>query len=202
MTQTSSFSLKIRSTSCLSSKSPNTGSTLDSEEDFNQLEDVIGDADNSQRGDLSALQGDDFMSFLTRSKINSVIRLNESYECKDEAAIISLLNSRGFECSSLPFADGTVPPKKTFDAFVKGCNAGGAVAVHCMQGLGRTGAIVGAYAVGRYNISGTAFHGWSRICRPGTVQTRQQESFLRGLRQKSDVHGHLQPSCGVNCVLQ
>jgi len=45
----------------------------------------------------------------------------------------------------------------------------GAIGVHCKAGLGRTGSLIGCYAMKHYRFPAAAFIGWIRICRPGSV---------------------------------
>ena len=45
----------------------------------------------------------------------------------------------------------------------------GAIAVHCKAGLGRTGPLIGIFAMKHYKISAEAFIGWNRIARPCSV---------------------------------
>lgn len=50
----------------------------------------------------------------------------------------------------------------------------GVVAVHCKAGLGRTGCLIGAYAMKHYNFEPKAFTGWIRVVRPGSILGPQQ----------------------------
>lgn len=45
----------------------------------------------------------------------------------------------------------------------------GIVAVHCKSGLGRTGTLIGMYAMKHYKIPAKEFIGWMRIARPGSI---------------------------------
>ena len=50
----------------------------------------------------------------------------------------------------------------------------GALAVHCKAGLGRTGTLIGCYAIKHYHFNAADFIGWIRMCRPGSVIGPQQ----------------------------
>lgn len=45
----------------------------------------------------------------------------------------------------------------------------GAVAVHCKSGLGRTGTLIGMYAMKHFHMKADEFIGWVRIVRPGSI---------------------------------
>jgi cell division cycle 14 len=64
----------------------------------------------------------------------------------------------------------------------------GAVAVHCKAGLGRTGTLIGCYAMKHYNFSADEFIAWARICRPGSVLGPQQQ-FLAEMEAKCRLKG-------------
>jgi len=127
-----------------------------------------------------------FVAYLRAKGVSPIVRLSNMYECQGQAHYIKLFQDEGFDTVAFPFDDGETPPKATVENFLRVCGkartlGNQAFAVHCMGGLGRTGVMAGVYAVNRHNISGTAFHGWTRMCRAGTVQTLCQERYLRSL---------------------
>jgi cell division cycle 14 len=105
--------------------------------------------------------------------VGAVIRLNtKTYNSKD-------FKDAGIQHADLFFQDGTTPSLEIIGEFLKICEAEpGAVAVHCKAGLGRTGTLIGCYAMKHYHFDPAAFIGWIRICRPGSVLGPQQHFLL------------------------
>mmetsp|Transcript_18767 Transcript_18767/g.28856 ORF Transcript_18767/g.28856 Transcript_18767/m.28856 type:complete len:135 (-) Transcript_18767:114-518(-) len=52
------------------------------------------------------------------------------------------------------------------------------MAIHCKAGLGRTGTLIGLYAMKHFKFPAAAFIGWIRICRPGSILGPQQFYLL------------------------
>ena len=48
------------------------------------------------------------------------------------------------------------------------------MAIHCKAGLGRTGTLIGLYAMKHFKFPAAPFIGWIRICRPGSILGPQQ----------------------------
>ena len=60
--------------------------------------------------------------------------------------------------------------------------------MHCKSGLGRTGALLGCYAIKHYCFSAADFIGYIRLCRPGSVIGPQQH-FLLNIEEKLKLEG-------------
>lgn len=138
---------------------------------------------------LSVRDADTFMTYLCRTNVVSVIRVNKDSECPKQSRHEDIFQQIGISMFKCPFEDGGVPSNRCLKQFFAACeesDVGGCIAVHCVAGAGRTACMVGAYAVSCFEMQGPAFHGWSRICRPGSVQSLKQEAWIRALRPKSE----------------
>jgi hypothetical protein len=60
--------------------------------------------------------------------------------------------------------------------------------VHCKAGLGRTGTLIGCYAMKHFRFPAAAFIGWIRIARPGSILGPQQYYLIQ---KEAELIGHV-----------
>ena len=129
-------------------------------------------ADESQKR-KQRLTSEKYSQIFKGLNVRTVVRLNKP---KYSA---SKFVERGINHYDLHFKDGSTPSINLVDNFIDICNSEhGAVAVHCKAGLGRTGTLIGCYAIRIFKFPASAFIAWSRLCRPGSILGPQQQFLL------------------------
>eukprot|EP00923_Selenidium_pygospionis_P033102 GHVN01058140.1.p1 GENE.GHVN01058140.1~~GHVN01058140.1.p1 ORF type:complete len:434 (-),score=60.72 GHVN01058140.1:410-1615(-) len=122
---------------------------------------------------FAALTPEDYISLFKKLAIRLIIRLNKKQYDRQRFL------DHNVNHLDLYFLDGSCPSREIINKFLdvtereiaKGKSA---VAVHCKAGLGRTGTLIGCYAIKHFRFPAAAWIGWNRICRPGSVLGPQQ----------------------------
>ena len=124
----------------------------------------MGPIDNA-RGINRRINGaEDYVQVFKHFGVTHVIRLNEPKY--DRQKFIK----HGIKHTDLYFLDGSTPPEKIVQEFLKlSENEKGVLAVHCKAGLGRTGTLIGLYAMKHFLFPAAFFIGWIRVARPGSI---------------------------------
>ncbi|KAI5122128.1 hypothetical protein M0805_000776 [Coniferiporia weirii] len=113
------------------------------------------------------------LEYFEKHGVQLVVRLNNMLYDKQHFL------DRGVRHEELYFDDGTNPTDEIVRKFINLADevveAGGAIAVHCKAGLGRTGTLIGAYLIWKYGFTAHEAIAFMRIVRPGSVVGPQQQ---------------------------
>jgi len=119
---------------------------------------------------------EDYSPIFRGAGIGLVVRLNT--KLYDKRRFID----NGIKHVDLYFKDGSCPAPDIIQKFLHITESEpSAISVHCKAGLGRTGTLIGLYAMKHHEFPSRAFIGWNRICRPGSILGQQQQ-FLTDMQ--------------------
>ena len=130
----------------------------------------LGGAEYRDKAGLRHFAPAHYVPIFREMGVTAVVRLNDpDYDTGCFAAA-------GIAHHSLPFPDCSVPPAAVVARFLAVAEAApGAVAVHCLAGLGRTGTLIALYMMKHHGFGAREAMGWLRVMRPGCVIGEQQE---------------------------
>jgi len=117
---------------------------------------------------------DYYLPYFKKHGVSSIIRLNTpEYEPK-------VFTKAGIEHYDMYFVDGTAPPVPIVEKFLQVVETvPGVIAVHCKQGLGRTGSLIACYIMKHYDLTAAECIAFLRIQRPGSIVGPQQQFLHR-----------------------
>lgn len=134
----------------------------------------MGPVDHTHMLKRGANSPEDYLQVFKHFNVTHVVRLNEAKYDRLK------FTKNGIKHTDLFFIDGSVPPPAIEKQFIKLAEEerNGVMAVHCKAGLGRTGTLIGLYAMKHFKFPAAYFIGWIRIVRPGSILGPQQHYLI------------------------
>lgn len=109
---------------------------------------------------------EDFLDYAKSGNVVAVVRLNRiHYDA-------STVTDNGVAHHDMFICDGNIPTPAMileFCQIAEEALEGGALAVHCRAGLGRTGTMIAIYLIHKYGLQAAEVIAYLRMMRPGSV---------------------------------
>lgn len=153
--------------------------------------------------DVATKRYQKIVDYFKKNNVTTIIRLNEAaYNSKMwefpgflsfplhliDFPLSSFIGC-GFQFYDLQFPDCTAPSFDLVQRFLEIAEcAPGAIAVHCLAGLGRTGTLIASYMIKHYTMTAYDAAAWCRLCRYGSIVSAQLD-FLKKHERVLKMHG-------------
>ena len=135
----------------------------------------------------------DYFDVFRVKNICTIVRLNDKEY--DRSALLQA----GFNHYDLFFTDCSVPTDEIVDNFLRIAEQSeGAIGVHCLAGLGRTGTLIGLYMMKHLGFTANEAIGWMRTVRPGCVIGPQQQYLADQEARMHSLGAHGALGLGLN----
>ena len=133
---------------------------------------------NQTQGDDEIVTVDDLIPTFRRLGVTCVVRLSDvaTYDGR-------LFERGGIRHVDLGFGARSTPPDRVAARFLEVCAQEAVVAVHCEDGLGRTGTMVALRLMRQDGFSAREAVAWARVVRPGSAAGPQQLRYLLAEQQ-------------------
>ena len=143
--------------------------------------------------DFSRDRMDKFFGFLDANNYRTLVSLVESHEFDDYVSLPEFketVSHHHFDWHYHPLKDMTAPNEEFMSEFAETQSSlidnllfGEKIAIHCKGGLGRSGTVAAMLMCG-IGFSATNSIDLVRLSRPGAIETKEQELFIKQAAKK------------------
>ena len=125
------------------------------------------------------------------------------FECCGVTAVVRIyqptydgvrFKKQGIRHFDLEEAGDSLPNEDSIQNFIEICRREKVVAVHCLNGLGKSVTLIGCYTIKHYNLTGKEFIAWARMCRPGCILGKQQQFLCNFYENLSNIRRNSRPN--------